>query len=85
MGSRFVGIRNMAFCPSAVISDLYLFRARVQQTEAHPVLVVYLPAVRRHRERLDENARLGIPAHITVLYPFLPADAISAAHKASGR
>jgi len=37
------------------------------------------PAVREHRERLDENARLGIPAHITVLYPFLPADAISAA------
>jgi hypothetical protein len=36
------------------------------------------PVVRRHRERLDENARLGIPAHITVLYPFLPADAISA-------
>jgi 2'-5' RNA ligase len=37
------------------------------------------PVVRRHRERLDENARLDIPAHITVLYPFLPADAISAA------
>lgn len=37
------------------------------------------PAVQRHRERLDENARLGIPAHITVLYPFVPADAITAA------
>jgi RimJ/RimL family protein N-acetyltransferase/2'-5' RNA ligase len=37
------------------------------------------PAVRRHRERLDENARLGIPAHITVLHPFLPADEISEA------
>jgi 2'-5' RNA ligase len=37
------------------------------------------PAVRRHRERLDENVRRGIPAHITVLYPFLPADEISAA------
>jgi 2'-5' RNA ligase len=35
------------------------------------------PVVRRHRERLDENALLGIPAHITVLYPFLPAEAIS--------
>lgn len=29
-------------------------------------------AVRRHRVRLDEAARDGVPAHITVLYPFLP-------------
>ena len=34
------------------------------------------PAVRRHRERLDANALLGIPAHITVLAPFMPADMI---------
>ncbi len=37
------------------------------------------PAVRRHRERLDANAPLGIPAHITVLYPFMPPAAIDAA------
>ena len=29
------------------------------------------PAVSRFRERLDDNAPLGIPAHITVLYPFM--------------
>lgn len=36
------------------------------------------PAVRRHRERLDANAPLGIPAHITVLSPFMPAETIDA-------
>ena len=30
------------------------------------------PAVARHRERLDATAPLGVPAHITVLFPFLP-------------
>ncbi len=30
------------------------------------------PAVREPRSRLDGNARLGIPAHITVLFPFAP-------------
>jgi hypothetical protein len=30
------------------------------------------PAVGRFRERLDSGARLGVPAHITVLYPFIP-------------
>lgn len=34
------------------------------------------PAVSRHRERLDSSAALGIPAHITVLYPFAPPAAI---------
>ena len=29
-------------------------------------------AVGEHRARLDEAARDGVPAHITVLYPFLP-------------
>jgi hypothetical protein len=29
------------------------------------------PAVSRHRARLVESARDGVPAHITVLYPFL--------------
>jgi len=29
------------------------------------------PAVARHRERLDGTAPLGVPAHITVLFPFL--------------
>jgi hypothetical protein len=30
------------------------------------------PAAGRHRTRLDAAARHGAPAHITVLYPFLP-------------
>jgi 2'-5' RNA ligase len=38
------------------------------------------PAVRPHRERLDANAQLGIPAHITVLFPFMPPETIDAAH-----
>lgn len=36
-------------------------------------------AVARHRERLDASARLGIPAHITVLSPFILPQAISTA------
>ena len=35
------------------------------------------PAVGRHRARIDEAARDGVPAHITVLYPFLPPARIS--------
>jgi hypothetical protein len=34
------------------------------------------PAVARHRERLDANALLGIPAHVTVLFPFMPPQMI---------
>ena len=35
------------------------------------------PAVSRHRARLVESARDGVPAHVTVLYPFLPPAGIS--------
>lgn len=35
-------------------------------------------AVGEHRARLDGAARDGIPAHITVLYPFLPPGQITA-------
>lgn len=34
-------------------------------------------AVGQHRARLDRAARDGVPAHITVLYPFLPPPRIS--------
>lgn len=37
------------------------------------------PAVAAHRERLDAHAPLGVPAHITVLYPFMPSETISPA------
>lgn len=45
------------------------------------VLLVEVPAaeaaVGRHRESLDVNASLGIPAHVTVLSPFMPPQMIS--------
>jgi 2'-5' RNA ligase len=37
------------------------------------------PAVRQLRERLDPSAAVGVPAHITVLFPFMPPHAIDAA------
>jgi 2'-5' RNA ligase len=30
------------------------------------------PLVRRWRERLDRSAAMGVPAHVTILYPFVP-------------
>ena len=36
------------------------------------------PVVAEHRQRLDEAARWGVPAHVTVLYPFLPPGQIDA-------
>jgi 2'-5' RNA ligase len=45
-------------------------------------LIIEVPeaeaAVHRYRERFDANALLGIPAHITVLAPFMPAQMIDA-------
>src|ERR1700760_2313226 len=43
------------------------------------------PAVGRHRARLDASARDGVPAHLTVLYPFLPPALIGDAVRASLR
>ena len=37
------------------------------------------PAVGAFRDRLDSSARLGVPAHVTVTYPFVPAGAIDRA------
>jgi 2'-5' RNA ligase len=34
------------------------------------------PVVGRHRDELDPIAAWGIPAHITVLYPFLPPEQV---------
>jgi 2'-5' RNA ligase len=41
------------------------------------------PSVGQHRARLDEAARDGVPAHITVLYPFLSPAGIDEALLAS--
>lgn len=35
------------------------------------------PAVGHHRSALDVAAGWGVPAHVTVLYPFLPPDRIT--------
>jgi 2'-5' RNA ligase len=40
-------------------------------------------AVGEHRARLDASARDGVPAHLTVLYPFLPPALIDGAVQAS--
>jgi 2'-5' RNA ligase superfamily len=37
------------------------------------------PAVGRHRIRLDRAAVQGVPAHVTVLYPFVPPPEITTA------
>jgi 2'-5' RNA ligase len=37
------------------------------------------PVVGRHRRVLDHTAGWGIPAHVTVLYPFVPPDQVDAA------
>jgi len=43
---------------------------------SHSALVVTIPEAERvvapHRERLDQAASWGVPAHVTVLFPFLP-------------
>ncbi len=36
------------------------------------------PLVRALRERFDPSAAVGVPAHITILYPFMPPSAIIA-------
>ena len=41
------------------------------------------PAVAGHRSRLDSSAALGVPAHLTVLFPFLPPGEIGADARAT--
>jgi hypothetical protein len=48
----------------------------VSDVETQSALLLAVPAaeaaVGAHRARLDASARDGVPAHLTVLYPFLP-------------
>ena len=52
-------------------------------TETESAVLVPVPeaerVVSRHRARLDGAAALGVPAHVTVLFPFVPPSAITAA------
>ncbi|OJF15456.1 2'-5' RNA ligase family protein [Couchioplanes caeruleus] len=51
-------------------------------TPTHTALIVPIPAaepaVARHRARLDRAASWGVPAHITIVYPFLAPAAVTA-------
>lgn len=35
------------------------------------------PAVSRHRNRYDAAARVGVPAHVTIAYPFKPTELLT--------
>ena len=52
----------------------------VSDVELRSALLLLVPAaeaaVGAHRARLDPAGRDGVPAHLTVLYPFLPPDEI---------
>lgn len=57
----------------------YLRSATDAPTPTQTAVIVPVPAaeplVGRHRDRLDAAAAMGVPAHVTVLYPFVePAD-----------
>lgn len=42
------------------------------------IVPVELPvAVRRLRERMDPSAAQGVPAHVTLLFPFMPPDELT--------
>lgn len=52
-------------------------------TDRETAVLVPVPEAERvvspHRSRLDEAAALGVPAHVTVLFPFVPPPAITPA------
>lgn len=52
-------------------------------TATESALVVLFPTVdavvSSYRSRLDSGAVLGVPAHVTVLYPFMPPELLSPA------
>jgi 2'-5' RNA ligase len=51
---------------------------RLRSGESAIIVPVELPvAARQLRDRLDPEAARGVPAHITLLYPFVPPDALS--------
>ena len=60
-----------------------LYAPVMSEEVAQSGLVVLVPeaehAVAEHRLALDANARLGVPAHVTVLFPFVPPGLIESA------
>jgi hypothetical protein len=57
-------------------------RLRPMEAGEQSALIVTIPeaedAVATHRAQLDEPANFGIPAHVTVLFPFKPPSEIDA-------
>jgi 2'-5' RNA ligase len=57
------------------------WRETVSMTATHSAVIVPIPAaeqvVMRWRTELDGSARWGVPAHVTVVYPFLSPEAIT--------
>lgn len=49
------------------------FIVRVPEAEPH---------VRHLRERFDPSARLGVPAHVTLLFPFMSPELVTSSHLA---
>lgn len=41
------------------------------------------PPLERVRRRLDHAAALGVPAHVTILYPWLPPGSLTGEARAS--
>lgn len=56
---------------------------------SHSALIVTIPEadaiVGRHRDRFDRAAAWGVPAHVTVLFPFIPPERLKddAIHRAA--
>lgn len=53
-------------------------KAQPTQTAVIVAVPELEPAVAEHRSRLDPAASRGVPAHVTVLYPFVPPDRVDA-------
>jgi 2'-5' RNA ligase len=56
---------------------------RVRRTGLVLLVPAADPVVGRWRDRYDPHAALGVPAHVTVLYPWLPAAEVSPAEEAA--
>ena len=74
-GTRYRSVRGR---PMASLS-VALETGTVSQEQS--ALIVALPEaeqdVAQYREVLDSGAVLGVPAHVTILYPFMPAELVT--------
>jgi 2'-5' RNA ligase len=51
--------------------------ASVVEGESAIIVPIAVPkAIHRLRERMDPSAAQGVPAHVTLIYPFMPVDAL---------